>query len=126
MVSLERMGGIHVNKRRGTLDTLEGSFGYVIEEARMVGAATALSTGEISKAGAESERGKWIRITDYSGTDTELQIPEEIEGLPVKVLTKKTFLSRKQLRKVILPDTLEEIGDWVFAYCTNQIGRAHV
>lgn len=108
-----------MNKRRGTLGTSEGSFRYIIEEARGVGSATALSTGEMSKVGAESEGEKWIRITDYSGTDTELQIPEEIEGLPVKVLTKKTFLSRKQLRKVILPDTLEEIGDWAFAYCTN-------
>ena len=84
-----------MEKWKRTLDTPEGSLGYVVEA------------------------GQWICITDYSGTDIELRIPEEIDGLPVRVLTKKTFLSRKHLRKVILPDTLEEIGDWAFTYCTN-------
>lgn len=84
-----------MDKWKRTLDTPEGSLGYVVEAER------------------------WIRITDYSGTDIELRIPEEIDGLPVRVLTKKTFLSRKHLRKVILPYTLEEIGDWAFTYCTN-------
>lgn len=108
-----------MDKRKRTLDTPEGSFGYVIEEARTVSSAVAWSVGEVPDGETESENGKRIRITDYSGTDAELRIPEKIEGLPVRALTKKTFLSRKQLRKVILPDTLEEIGDWAFAYCTN-------
>lgn len=84
-----------MDKRNGTLETLEGRIGYTAED------------------------GKRIRITDYSGTDTEVWVPEEIEGIPVKIISKKTFLSRKQLRKVVLPGTVEEIGDWTFAYCTN-------
>lgn len=85
--------------RKGTLETVDGVIGYAIEDA--------------------GEEGQWIRITDYSGTDTEVWVPEEIGGLPVKSIAKKTFLSRKQLRKVTLPGTTEEIGDWAFAYCTN-------
>ncbi len=85
--------------RKGTLKILDGMIGYRIE--------------------GNAEEGQWVRITDYSGTDTEVRVPEEIEGFPVKSIAKKTFLSRKQLRKVILPGTTEEIGDWVFAYCTN-------
>lgn len=110
---------MNMDKWKRTLDTPEGSLGYVIEAARTVGSAVVLSVGEGADEKGEPENAKWIRITDYSGTDTQLRIPEVIEGLPVRVLTKKTFLSRKQLRKVILPDTLEEIGDWAFAYCTN-------
>lgn len=81
--------------RKGILETPQGTIGYAVEG------------------------GQWIRIIDYSGTDTEVWVPEEIEGLLVKAMAKKTFLSRKQLRKVILPETIEEIGDWAFAYCTN-------
>lgn len=84
-----------MDRQKGTLETLEGRIGYTAED------------------------GKQIRITDYSGMDTEVWVPEEIEGIPVKIISKKTFLSRKQLRKVILPGTVEEIGDWAFAYCTN-------
>lgn len=47
----------------------------------------------------------------------ELVIPESIEGLPVTGIDKKAFLSRKQLRAVRLPDTLEYVGDWAFAFC---------
>lgn len=84
-----------MERRKGIWETAQGSVGYNVEE------------------------GEWIRITDYSGTDTEVRIPEEIEGLPVRIIAKKTFLSRKQLRKAVLPVTIEEIGDWAFAYCTN-------
>ena len=77
------------------METPEGVIGYTVED------------------------GAQIRITDYSGTDTEVQVPERIEGIPVKIIAKKTFLSRKQLRKVVLPESVEEIGDWTFAYCTN-------
>ena len=101
-----------MNKWKRTLDTPEGSLGYVIEEEKTV-------VGRWSENNLDGNANKQIRITDYSGTDTELRIPEEIDGLPVRGLSKKTFLSRKHLRKVILPDTLEEIGDWAFAYCTN-------
>lgn len=84
-----------MDRRKGTLETPEGTMGYMVED------------------------GQRIRITDYSGTDTEVWVPEEIEGLPVRSIAKKTFLSRKHLRKAVLPKTVEEIGDWVFAYCTN-------
>lgn len=84
-----------MDRRKGTWETLEGTIGYTVED------------------------GERVRITDYSGTDTEVWVPGEIEGVPVRTVSKKTFLSRKQLRKAVLPETVEEIGDWAFAYCTN-------
>lgn len=86
---------LKMERRKGTLETLEGTIGYMVED------------------------GKRVTITDYSGTDTEVWVPEEIEGIPVRGIAKKTFLSRKQLRKAVLPVTIEEVGDWTFAYCTN-------
>lgn len=62
------------------------------------------------------ENGK-ITITRFNGTAPEVRLPERIEGVPVAGIGKKAFLSRKNLRRVFLPDGLEEIGDWAFAYC---------
>ena len=58
-----------------------------------------------------------ITITRFQGTATEVRLPEQIEGMPVTCIDKKAFLSRKNLRRVLLPDSMEEIGDWAFAYC---------
>ncbi len=84
-----------MDRQKGSLTTADGTIGYTVED------------------------GTWVRITDYGGTDTEVRVPGEIDGYPVKAVAKKTFLSRKQLRKVVLPDSVEEIGDWAFAYCSN-------
>lgn len=58
-----------------------------------------------------------ITVTGYRGTGSEAEVPELIEGIPVTRIGKKAFLSRKNLRRVILPDTIDEVGDWAFAYC---------
>lgn len=58
-----------------------------------------------------------ICITDYNGVAVEIEIPNRIDNYPVTVIEKKVFLSRKKLRRVVLPETLTEIGDWAFAYC---------
>ena len=61
--------------------------------------------------------GGTVAVTGYSGRDTELEIPDEMEGCPVVWMGKKAFLSNKMLRKIILPKNLVGIGDWAFAYC---------
>lgn len=52
-------------------------------------------------------------------TTGELSIPGQVEGMPVTSIGKKAFLSKKYLRRVILPDTIKEVGDWAFAYCSG-------
>lgn len=64
-------------------------------------------------------RPRGVCVTGWQGLAGEVTIPKELEGLPVTVIEKKSFLSKKNLRKVFLPDTVEEIGDWAFAYCDN-------
>ncbi len=61
--------------------------------------------------------GQSVRITRFQGLSSHVEVPGEIEGLPVKAIEKKAFLSKKNLRYVTLPDTVEEVGDWAFAYC---------
>ena len=58
-----------------------------------------------------------IAITRFAGTDPTVEIPGQIENLPVTIIGKKAFLSKKTLKKITIPDTVKEIGDWAFAYC---------
>lgn len=60
-----------------------------------------------------------VRITRFQGLGSQAEVPERIEGKPVTVIDRKAFLSKKNLRRILLPDTLEEIGDWAFAYCDH-------
>lgn len=58
-------------------------------------------------------------VTGFHGQAPEVVIPETIEGCPVAEIGKKAFLSKKRLRRVTLPEGIEEVGDWAFAYCDN-------
>ncbi len=58
-------------------------------------------------------------ITGFHGQAAELVIPAVLEGYPVAEIGKKAFLSKKGLRRITLPDSLEAVGDWAFAYCAN-------
>lgn len=60
-----------------------------------------------------------IVITRFQGLGSEVQIPQCIDTLPVISIAKKAFLSKKNICKISLPDTIEEVGDWAFAYCDN-------
>jgi len=84
------------------IDTHNGSLGYNIDEKRAV-------------------------LTSYRGRDVELIIPEKISAyfhgelieIPVVLVAKKAFLSNKNLRRIELPNSVLNIGDWAFAGCRN-------
>lgn len=63
--------------------------------------------------------GENIIITSYDGRADEPEIPAFIEDKPVRIIGKKAFLSRKSLLKVSLPETIETLEEWAFAYCSN-------
>jgi len=52
---------------------------------------------------------------------TELEIPSEVSGIPVKEISNDAFSRCKQLRRVIIPDTVEIVGDGAFNECTDLI-----
>ncbi len=62
---------------------------------------------------------KGISITGYDGKESELSLPRRIEERPVYKIAKKAFLSRKNLSEAVLPDTIEVLEEWAFAYCSN-------
>ncbi|MCL2175916.1 MAG: leucine-rich repeat domain-containing protein [Treponema sp.] len=72
------------------------------------------STDEQGEFIWEKDRSGGIVITDYTGTDGKLEIPNQINGSPVRAIGEKAF-STKRLTSVIIPDSVTSIGDWAFA-----------
>lgn len=58
-----------------------------------------------------------IVIKDYISDATDVIIPSEIDGLPVVKLGESSFY-RKDIDSVVIPGTVEIIGDSAFAGCT--------
>lgn len=85
------MGG---NIRAGEWNTAQGCLMYAVNEAR-------------------------VEITGSRGRDTVFTIPAQIEGYPVTGIGKKAFLGNKSVKKIVLPDTIRQIGDWAFACCAK-------
>ena len=67
----------------------------------------------------EEEEG--ITVTGCRVGQSRVWLPDEIEGVPVKKIDRKAFLSSKQLKEIRLPKGLLELGDWAFAYCSNLV-----
>ena len=61
--------------------------------------------------------GKKAAIQGFQGTAVSVQVPGTLEGAPVTLIEKKAFLSDKELPRIVLPEAIEELGDWAFAYC---------
>lgn len=53
-------------------------------------------------------------ITKYTGKDTEVTVPGEIDGYTVTVIGNGAFGGNQTIRKVVLPDSLEVIGNAAF------------
>ena len=63
------------------------------------------------------EEATGLVVTACGGNAPVVQVPVQVEGKPVTGIGKKAFLSRKNIRELVLPATIESIGDWAFAYC---------
>ena len=67
----------------------------------------------------ETETG-WV-VSGYSGTDTELVIPDTYMGAPVTAIGYETdrgmFYGNKTLQRVVVPDSVEYIGEGAFREC---------
>lgn len=66
-----------------------------------------------------------VRITGYRGRENYVNIPEELEGLPVIGIGKKCFVGNKQIKEVTVPKQVTFMEDWAFANC-NQLERVEL
>lgn len=66
-----------------------------------------------------TKSGDGITITGFTGLAGRVEVPEQMEGLQVIRIDRKAFLSKKHLRGIVLPASIQEVGDWAFAYCDH-------
>ena len=58
-------------------------------------------------------------VIDYCGIDAEtINVPKEIDGYPVKKISKLSF-ARRFCKNIVLPDSVEEIGERAFINCED-------
>ncbi|MCR5705015.1 MAG: leucine-rich repeat protein [Eubacterium sp.] len=59
-----------------------------------------------------------VTITEYGGTDAEVEIPKNIDGYPVTKIGRNAFYKNNTIKKVVLPETLTEIEENAFYSCS--------
>lgn len=79
------------------------------------GMVTAFKDSEIEYCIEEG----WVNITSISESGPVIEIPDSIEGLPVKNISSKAMLGKKGVREIVVPATVETIGDWAFSGCIH-------
>lgn len=62
-------------------------------------------------------------ITGYTGTSSEIVIPEEIDGIPVTEIGLYAFSEMESIVHVSFPATLKKIGNGAFRKCRNLEGE---
>lgn len=62
---------------------------------------------------------EYIEITGYAGGIRHLVVPEQMEGLPVRVIGKNAFSGREDLEEVLLPASIDTLGRYAFYNCKN-------
>lgn len=60
-------------------------------------------------------------ISDYTGSDTEVNIPETINGLTVKKIGERAFYHHLEITKITIPDTVTYMSDGAFSDCTSLV-----
>ncbi len=58
-------------------------------------------------------------ISGYIGSDTEVVIPESIDGLTVCAIADEAFYGQSALTSITIPESVTDIGYWAFEECTS-------
>ncbi|MCR5734519.1 MAG: leucine-rich repeat protein, partial [Lachnospiraceae bacterium] len=63
--------------------------------------------------------GSNAELTKYTGTDTEITIPDTVDGYTVTELGYHLFYGNENITKVVIPQTVTSIDSGVFYNCTS-------
>lgn len=62
-------------------------------------------------------RGRMVVILGCSKDEVDIDIPEQIEGLPVSKIESNAFIEVPKLKRVVIPGTVKIVGSYAFAAC---------
>lgn len=60
-----------------------------------------------------------VSITKYLGEEIEITVPDTIDGYRVLRIEDKCFFGNKKVKKIIISDNVESIGELAFGSCTS-------
>ena len=60
-----------------------------------------------------------ITITGYTGEDTQITIPSEIDGMKVTTIGDNAFYKRSELTSIKIPEGVTSIEGWAFFDCSG-------
>ncbi len=60
-----------------------------------------------------------VTLTKYNGSETDVVIPQVIDGYPVVSVGTKSFMECKSIKNVIIPEGITTIGFAAFHTCSN-------
>ena len=58
-----------------------------------------------------------INICGYIGKNSDVEIPSEIDGVPVVKIEGKAFEDNQVITNISIPDSVKEMGNYVFSNC---------
>lgn len=90
---------------------------FISSEQLTVNAETITKYGDFTYE--EDSETEGIIITNYSGSDSVVFVPETINGLKVISIGASAFRDNNDITEVILPDSIVSIGSSAFSTCKN-------
>lgn len=82
-----------------------------------IGTVSAEGYGDYTYAVWGSDSEQYVSLITWNGSDTELTVPAEINGIPVKDIG-SCFNDNTSLTSVTLPESVTTIEDYAFSDCT--------
>ena len=94
------------------------------EEALEAETVTAVKRESVPETAVEDFKykvlnGSYCEVTGYTGTETKIRIPSEINGYIVQSIGSNAFKNNQNLTIVVFPETVETMGDSLFSGCTS-------
>ncbi|MGN0498272.1 MAG: leucine-rich repeat protein [Acutalibacteraceae bacterium] len=83
------------------------------------GDSSTISTEESAEDFEYTVKSDGVTIDKYTGDNSEVIIPSEIEGKPVTVIGEQSFWFNDNLTKVTIPDGVTTLGESAFNKCTK-------
>ncbi len=60
-----------------------------------------------------------VQINKYKGNDTQIEVPDKIDGKEVSAIGESAFQGLENITSVKLPESIGKIGSGAFAWCTG-------
>lgn len=65
----------------------------------------------------DKSQNRYASVTRYEGDDIDVAVPDQLGGIPVRVISREAFCGSKYITSVIIPDGVTDIGKYAFSGC---------